>query len=286
MLVYVFPGQGSQKKGMGADLFDQVDAFTAAEKDIDAVLGYSIRELCLDDPNGVLNQTQYTQPALFVTNALHYYSQISGGEKPDYLAGHSLGEYNALLAAGAIDLVSGIKLVKKRGELMAQAKDGGMAAVIGLDESSIRQVLDDKGLGSIDVANFNSPQQIVVSGPVADIKKAKDGFDQAGAKMCVILPVSAAFHSRYMESAAQEFDQFLQAIEFKPLNTPVIANVSAEPYPEAASSDDIRSLLVKQIHQSVRWTDSIRWIKAKDADADFVEVGPGKVLARLVKQIV
>lgn len=286
MLVYVFPGQGSQKKGMGADLFDQVDAFTAAEKDIDAVLGYSIRELCLDDPNGVLNQTQYTQPALFVTNALHYYSQISGGEKPDYLAGHSLGEYNALLAAGAIDLVSGIKLVKKRGELMAQAKDGGMAAVIGLDESSIRQVLDDKGLGSIDVANFNSPQQIVVSGPVADIKKAKDGFDQAGAKMCVILPVSAAFHSRYMESAAQEFDQFLQAIEFKPLNTPVIANVSAEPYPEAASSDDIRALLVKQIHQSVRWTDSIRWIKAKDADADFVEAGPGKVLARLVKQIV
>lgn len=283
MLVYVFPGQGSQKKGMGADLFDQVEQFTSAEKDIDALLGYSIRELCLEDPKGVLDQTQYTQPALFVTNALHYYSQQ--GEAPQFLAGHSLGEYNALHAAGAFDLLTGVKLVQKRGELMAQAKDGGMAAVVGLEVDVIQKVLDDNGLVSVDVANFNSPQQTVISGPVSDVAKAKTAFDQAGAKMCVVLAVSAAFHSRYMESAAQEFNQYLQGFEFSLLNTSVIANVTAEPYPENASGGDIRGLLSKQIYQSVQWCNSIRWIKAKDSDATFVEVGPGKVLARLIKQI-
>ena len=177
MLVYVFPGQGSQKKGMGAELFDQIEEFTSVEKDIDNLLGYSLRELCVDDPKGVLDQTQYTQPALFVTNALHYYSQTKNGSQADYLAGHSLGEYNALLAAGAFDLLTGVKLVQKRGALMSQAKDGGMAAVIGLSAEEIKTVLTDNGLDAVDVANFNSPQQTVVSGPVADIEKAKQAFE-------------------------------------------------------------------------------------------------------------
>lgn len=285
MRVFVFPGQGSQTKGMGEELFDQVGEFRQAEEEIDKILGYSIRELCVNDPDDQLSLTQFTQPALYVVNALHYFQRKAEGQRADYLAGHSLGEYNALLAAGAFDFVTGVKLVQKRGELMAQAKDGGMAAVIGLEADQIEAVIrDNSNLTGIDVANYNSPAQTVISGPIYELEEAQPKFKEAGAKLYKILPVSAAFHSRYMQGAADEFANFLQGFSFEPLQTPVIANVTGEPYPMDDPSEVIPSLLVKQISGSVQWTQSIRYLKAL-GEVEFEELGPGKVLTKLIKQI-
>src|SRR5262245_51615180 len=140
MIAFIFPGQGSQKRGMGQGSFDEVREYAAVEKDVDAILGYSMRKLCLEDAENRLKETQFTQPSLYVVNALHYYKAVSQGARPAYLAGHSLGEYNALLAAGVFDFLTGLRLVKKRGELMSQARNGGMGAVIGLDAMTIAKV--------------------------------------------------------------------------------------------------------------------------------------------------
>src|ERR1041385_9151488 len=171
MIAYMFPGQGSQKRGMGQALFDEVPEYAAVERDVDAIVGYSMRKLCLEDAENRLKETQFTQPSLYVVNALHYYKAIGQGPRPAYLAGHSLGEYNALLAAGAFDFLTGLWLGKKRGEVMSQAKNGAMAAVIGLGASIITKVIKENALGSVDVANFNSPSQTVISGPADDIKR-------------------------------------------------------------------------------------------------------------------
>jgi len=284
MIAFVFPGQGSQKKGMGQGMFDAVREYAAVEKDVDALLGYSMRKLCLEDADNRLKETQYTQPSLYVANALHYYTAVSQGIKPAYVAGHSLGEYNALLAAGVFDFLTGLKLVKKRGELMAQAKNGGMGAVIGLGASKIAQVLKDSGLASIDVANFNSPSQTVVSGPVDDIKRAGPFFEAAGARMFVPLQVSAAFHSRYVADAAKAFADFLAPMTFGAPKIPVVANVTAQPYPSENASESVKSLLVSQITRSVQWTQSVRYLIGQGV-AEFKEIGPGNVLTRLVQQI-
>jgi malonyl CoA-acyl carrier protein transacylase len=285
MRVFVFPGQGSQSKGMGAELFDKVPEFHKVEDEIDEILGYSIRELCVNDPDDQLSLTQYTQPALYVVDALHYFKHKAEGDTPDYLAGHSLGEYNALMAGGAFDFVTGVQLVKKRGELMAQAKDGGMAAVIGLSADQVNAVLhDNSGLSGIDVANYNSPAQTVISGPLYELEEGQAIFKAAGAKLYKILPVSAAFHSRYMEGAANQFGEFLKGFSFNNLQVPVIANITARPYPEGNADQVIRESLVKQIASSVRWTDSIRYLKSL-GEAEFAEVGPGSVLSKLIKQI-
>jgi malonyl CoA-acyl carrier protein transacylase len=284
MTVFIFPGQGSQKKGMGGSLFDEVKEFLDVEAQVDALLGYSLRRLCLDDPDNQLKQTQFTQPCLYVVNALHYYMAVAAGSRADYLAGHSLGEYNALLAAGAFDLLTGLKLVKRRGELMAQAKNGGMAAVLGLDASAVERVLQNNGLVAIDVANFNSPSQTVVSGPADDIKRAAPFFEKAGAKLYMPLAVSAAFHSRYVSEAAQAYNTFLQGFSFNPLRTPVIANVTGQPYPDGDPSAVVRSLLVQQITQAVQWTKSVRFLLSQ-GQTQFMEMGPGNVLTRLVQDI-
>src|SRR5215471_6592642 len=164
MLAFVFPGQGSQKKGMGQGLFEEVREFAGLEKDIDALLGYSVRKLCLEDPDNKLKETQYTQPCLYVVNALTYYKAIATGPKPDFVAGHSFGEYDALLAAEAFDFMTGLKLVKKRGELMSQAKGGGMAAIIGVPVEKSEAIVKTENLIGIDFANYNSPVQTVLSG--------------------------------------------------------------------------------------------------------------------------
>lgn len=284
MTVFVFPGQGSQKKGMGGSLFDEVKEFLDVEAEIDALLGYSLRQLCLEDPDGQLKQTQFTQPCLYVVNALHFYMASAAGSQASFLAGHSLGEYNALLAAGAFDLLTGLKLVKRRGELMAQAKNGGMAAVLGMSVSAIERVLQNNGLVGIDVANYNSPSQTVISGPADDIKRIAPLFEQAGAKLYMPLPVSAAFHSRYVVEAAQAYGTYLQGFSFEPLRIPVVANVTGRPYPDGDASAIVRSLLTQQITQPVQWTESVRYLLSR-GEAQFMEMGPGHVLTRLVQDI-
>jgi malonyl CoA-acyl carrier protein transacylase len=284
MQVFVFPGQGSQRRGMGKDLFDKVPEFTGVEQEIDGILGYSVRQLCLEGPDNQLSQTQYTQPCLYIANALHYYSNVATGLRPNYVAGHSLGEYNALMAAGAFDFVTGVRLVQKRSELMAKAKNGAMAAVIGVSPEMVMRLLALHQLKGLDIANYNSPTQVVVSGLEDEVKRAGPIMEKAGAKMYVPLPVSAAFHSRHMADAAREFDGFLSGFEFHSLKIPVVSNVTGQAYPSGATSSLVRSLLVKQMVRPVLWIQSIRFLLGRDAST-FTETGPGDVLMRLISQI-
>jgi malonyl CoA-acyl carrier protein transacylase len=283
MTAFVFPGQGSQHKGMGSDLFNSVAEFKAIESQVEEILGYSVREQCLNDPGGVLSQTEYTQPCLYVVNALHYYKALADGESADYLAGHSLGEYNALLAAGAFDFLTGLKLVQKRGELMAKVRDGGMAAVIGLDTETLNHALKDNGLDSIDVANYNAPDQIVISGPSEDIDRAKDVVEGAGAKLFSRLSVSGAFHSRYMADASKEFQSFLADFQFHRPELPVIANVTGQPYPPGDPDLTIGAFLSRQMTQSVKWVKSMQYLMEL-GETDIHEKGPGTVLTKLVEK--
>lgn len=263
---------------MGRGLFE---AFPHEVAFADAILGYSVEELCLADPRKQLGQTQFTQPALFVVNTLHYLKNVQdNGRPPDYAAGHSLGEYNALFAAGAFDFVTGLRLVQRRGQLMSQAGGGGMAAVIGLAADRIEAALQRGGFSDIDIANMNAPQQIVVSGPAASIHRALPVLEAAGAQQVIPLRVSAAFHSRYMREAKAAFGSFLNDFEFSPLDFPVISNVEAAPY----GPDEVSRNLVEQITSPVRWTDSVRYLLSLP-DPRFEEIGPGAVLTGMIRQI-
>jgi malonyl CoA-acyl carrier protein transacylase len=279
MKTYVFPGQGSQRKGMGENLFDD---FADLTKLADDILGYSIKELCLNDPEQKLNQTQYTQPALYVVNALSYQKKIKDdGQLPDFLAGHSLGEYNALQAAGVISFEDGLKLVKKRGELMSQAKNGGMAAIINSSEKQIQEILKEANLTAIDIANLNSPSQIVISGLKEDVNKAQPYFEKANT-MFIPLNTSGAFHSRYMKEAEAEFDKFVKKAKLSKPKIQVIANVTGKPYePE---KEKVAQNLINQMSNCVRWADSISYI-LDQGEMEFEELGVGDVLTKLIRSI-
>lgn len=276
--IFVFPGQGSQAKGMGEEVFDAYPELVAKA---DEVLGYSVKTLCLEDPDENINLTQYTQPALYTVEALEYLKRKDAGEVPEYVAGHSLGEYAALFAAGAYDFETGVKLVQKRGELMGQAKGGGMAAIIGMDAEAIEENLKKLGKDTLDVANYNAPGQIILSGPVSDLDDIADPLEEAGARRVIVLKVSAAFHSRYMVDAQKEFAAFIETIDFNELSIPVIANVTAKPY----ENSQIRENLTKQIASSVRWQESIEYILDNTDEAEFEEVGPGTVLSGMISRI-
>lgn len=263
---------------MGADLFKEFPAETAAA---DAILGYSIETLCVNDPQQQLNRTDFTQPALYVVNALSYLQKIrTPGVRPDFVAGHSLGEYNALFAAGVFDFATGLQLVRKRGQLMSQAIGGGMAAVVGLTPEQIRSVLATNHLEAIDVANLNTPAQTVLSGPEKDIREAQPLFEAAGARMYKPLAVSGAFHSRYMQPAKNEFERFLQTFHFNAPQIPVIANVTARPYQAGETTLN----LSQQITSPVRWVESMQYLLAQP-NPQLEEVGPGIILTGLLKQI-
>jgi malonyl CoA-acyl carrier protein transacylase len=268
---------------MGQSLFDQVTQYRVVEQQVDVQLGYSLRRLCLEDSSDLLKQTKYAQPALYVVNALHYYKALDAGPRPDFLAGHSLGEYNALLAAGVFDFLTGLRLVQKRGELMSAAVDGGMAAIVGLRPGEIAEVLQDCDLTDIDVANYNSPLQTIVSGPTTSLRRAKGLFERAGARAVIELQVSGAFHSRYMSAAARVFEQFLQSIPLAQPSLPVIANASGQFYPKGDDAHT-KSLLVRQISQPVRWQQSVQQLVHRGVQ-EFIEAGPGGVLTRLIREI-
>ena len=276
--IYVFPGQGSQSPGMGGELFDQ---FPELVKQTDEVLGCSIKDLCLNDPDKRLGQTDYTQPALYIVNALTYLSKTENSDlRPDFVAGHSLGEYNALFAAGVFDFITGLKLVQRRGQIMVKVTGGGMAAVIGMQPDKIKQVLKDASFESIDIANLNSPKQTVISGRKEDIDAVKTVFEDAGVRLFIPLKVSGAFHSRYMQEAQNEFADFLKSFEFQPVQIPVIANFTAAPYQDTETVNN----MVQQISSPVRWVESIQYLK-QQPEPEFEEVGPGNVLTKLIKQI-
>lgn len=278
-MICLFPGQGSQKVGMGAELFDRFSDWTAAA---DAVLGYSIRELCVEDPRGELGQTAFTQPALFTVNAMLYRARReSGRPAPAFVAGHSLGEYNALLAADAFDFATGLRLVARRGAIMSRVRGGSMAAVIGLAPEAIEAVLSASDAGRrLDVANYNSFDQTVIAGPKEDLTAVEAALVAAGARGCIALSVSAPFHSRYMREAQTEFTGFLQGVPLSPPAIPVISNVTARPY----ATDAARDTLARQIGSSVRWLDSMLFL-LDQREPEFEEVGPGTVLAKILAQI-
>ena len=264
---------------MGADLFDRYPDWTA---EADAVLGYSIRELCMDDPRGELGLTAFTQPALYVVNALTYRARIDdGAARPAFAAGHSLGEYNALLAANVFDFATGLGLVRRRGELMGRVGGGGMAAVIGLTPTQIGTLLAESEAGQrLDVANYNSFDQTVIAGDLDDLAAVRPEFESAGARAYIPLKVSAPFHSRYMREAMDEFAGVLATAALRAPAIPVIANATAEPY----LADGVRGTLGRQIGHSVRWLETVEYLLDQGV-TEFQEVGPGKVLAKLVASI-
>ena len=276
MKAVVFPGQGAQRRGMGRELFD---AYPEIADEASEVLGYSLRTLCLDDPHRQLGRTEYTQPALFVVGALaHRKWRESAGDEPAFLAGHSLGEYCALHAAGAFDFATGLHLVQRRGALMAQARGGGMAAVVGVDAARLRALLDEGGFCGLTVANDNAPQQKVVSGDTATVD-ALVAYLEARDVRCVRLNVSGAFHSPLMRQAQQDFARFADGFALGDPATPVIANATARPYVPGRTA----RTLVDQIVQPVRWTESVHHLLDQGV-SDFVELG-GRVLGRLIDQI-
>jgi trans-AT polyketide synthase/acyltransferase/oxidoreductase domain-containing protein len=262
---------------MGEALFHRFPELVSAAN---AQLGYSLEELCLRDPDKKLGQTQFTQPALYAVNALSFLAKTEDEKRqPNFTAGHSLGEYNALFAAGAFDFITGLKLVQKRGALMAEVKEGGMAAVIGLSADRINELIYSFAFDRVDVANLNSPKQTVISGPAEDVKAFSVILKEAGAKV-IPLNVSGAFHSRMMEPVREQFRAFLDGFRFNDLRIPVIANATAQPYENSKIAD----LLARQISSSVRWTDTIRYLQSR-GPMEFQEVGPGAVLTGLLKQI-
>lgn len=281
MKTYMFPGQGSQVRGMGGALFDEFAGLTAQA---DAILGYSIKELCLEDPRRELDNTCFTQPALYVVNALSYYKRLQDfPAKPDYLAGHSLGEFNALLAADCFDFETGLRLVHKRGQLMSQVSGGGMAAVLNSTPEQIEAVLKENGLTNVELANFNTPTQVVISGLKEEVAAAQPLL-QKGRVLFFPLNTSGAFHTRFLAEAQQEFRAFLQTFAFAAPEIPVISNVTARPY----ASDAVVETLARQIASPVKWSDSVQYLLALGSSDDpmqFEEVGHGDVLTRLVRSI-
>ncbi len=277
MKAVVFPGQGAQRRGMGRELFD---AYPELVDEASEILGYSLRTLCLDDPRRQLGRTEYTQPALYVVGALaHRQWRESTGGEPDFLAGHSLGEYCALHAAGAFDFATGLRLVQRRGALMAQARGGGMAAVVGLDAARLAELLDEGGFaGRLTVANDNAPQQQVVSGDTATVDALVAHLDARDVR-CVRLNVSGAFHSPLMRQAQQDFARFVDGFALGAPATPVIANATARPYVPGRTAHT----LVDQIVRPVRWTETVHHLLDQGV-TDFVELG-GRVLGKLIDQI-
>lgn len=274
MKAIMFPGQGSQYKGMGRDLFTRYKTETQQASDL---LGYDLQELCVADPHKQLSQTQFTQPALYVVNALGY-AAVKENVSASFFVGHSLGEYNALLAAGVFDFITGLKLVRKRGELMAEASGGGMAAVVGVEMAELKKMLDTRDYEGVDIANFNTPSQIVIAGKREAIKKVVAEFEDKGIRI-IPLQVSAAFHSRYMAPAAADFEVFLKDFEFSAPSIPVISNALGIPY----EKDQTARLLSTQIASPVQWTNIIRFLMGKGV-IDYQEIG-SSILSKMVHEI-
>ncbi len=276
-VAWVFPGQGSQRVGMGQDLVNADAEIAALFEQADATLGFSLSDVIFNGPDEALQQTPVQQPAILLTSIAFLVALKKRGLLPeaDYVAGHSLGEYSALVAAGAISLEDGLQLVRRRGELMQQFGAGAMAAILGMDPVAVAAVAADAG---VDVANFNAPDQTTISGAHHAIEQAMELAKERGAKRAILLPVSAAFHSTLMKGAEEGMRPYLMAVPMNPPDVPLVANVDAA---ILAETDDIRQELINQICGSVRWVDVVKTL-SQEGVTRYVEIGPGKVLAGLL----
>ncbi|MDK2848935.1 MAG: [acyl-carrier-protein] S-malonyltransferase [Desulfuromonadales bacterium] len=286
MTAFVFPGQGSQYAGMGKDLAENFSQARHAFEEANDALGMDLAKLCFDGPEEDLKLTANTQPAIVTTSiAALRVVQEEAGLVPDYVAGHSLGEYAALVCAGALSFEDAVRTVRQRGNFMQDAVPvgvGTMAAIIGLDAQVVDEVCDEVAQQEVVApANYNSPGQIVIAGHVAAVERAMALAKERGAKRALPLPVSAPFHCRLMEPAARQLEAVLGEVSVSDLTCPVISNVEATPNRKAGA---VRDLLVKQVYSPVRWEESVRTMTAEGVDR-FIEIGPGKVLSGLIKRI-
>jgi [acyl-carrier-protein] S-malonyltransferase len=282
-IAYVFPGQGSQWAGMGRDLFDSLPKARAVFEEADSVLGFPLSKLCFEGPEEVLRQTVNAQPAIMTMSIVHLRTspQLVDQPQPSFLAGHSLGEYTALVAAGTLPFADALRLARERGRLMQEAGDrtpGGMLAIIGLDEAGVRVVCQETGM---EIANINSPGQIAISGPAVALEKATLLAKEKGAQRVVTLPVSGAFHSRLMQPAADGMARAVANLHFQDASIPIVANTTAQPL---TGGDALKAELLQQLCHSVLWQRSVEWMIGEKV-AEFVEIGPGQVLTGLIKRI-
>ncbi|CAM2899278.1 ACP S-malonyltransferase [Paenibacillus sediminis] len=285
-LAVVFPGQGSQSVGMGKDVYDALPDARQFFINADEVLGFPLSSLIFEGPEASLKQTANTQPALLTVSMALYEIFRQKGITPDFVAGHSLGEYSALVAAGVLSFHDAVSIVRTRGEFMEQAVPGGqgaMAAVLGAERDALAALCSDIAAGGhlVELANLNCPGQIVVSGTKEGIQAVTERAKEAGAKRAIPLEVSGPFHSSLMKGAAENLRSKLNTVSFHNAQIPVVANVTASPVIEG---DSIRNLLVEQVYSPVLWEDSVQWLISQGVDT-FVEIGPGSVLTGLIRKI-
>ena len=284
-LAFVFPGQGAQTVGMGKDFFDHYDVAKRLFKEADEALGYSIMKMCFEGPEEDLRLTANTQPAILTVSVIAAEILKEHGVVPDIVGGHSLGEYSALVAAGVLKFQDAVLLVHKRGAYMQEAVpvgEGGMAAVLGMDRDKIVEICAQVSAESpVQAVNFNCPGQVVIAGATAGVEKAVEELKAAGAAKCVLLPVSAPFHSTLMAPAAKKLAVELDKVGILDAKVPVVANVTGELETKAA---EIKANLVTQADHPVKWEDCVAAMKAFGADT-YVEAGPGKTLCGFNKRM-
>ena len=280
-IAFIYPGQGAQVCGMGQDFYEQTETGKQVFDLATDILGFSVPELCFTK-NDRLDITEYTQAAMVTTSIAMTKVLEEKGVKPDVAAGLSLGEYCALYAAGAMTEKDAIATVRQRGILMQEAVpvgQGAMAAILAMDASAIEEVIS--GIDGVQIANYNCPGQIVISGKKEAVETACEKLKEAGAKRAIMLNVSGPFHSRMLTGAGEKLGEVLEQVEIHPLSIPYVANVTAEYVTDAA---DVKPLLMKQVSSSVRWEQSVRAMLADGVDT-FIEIGPGKTLAGFMKKI-
>src|SRR2546426_1575964 len=284
-IVCVFPGQGSQVVGMGKDLWEADDAVKALYQEANEALGHDLRRLCFAGPEDELRLTQNAQPAILVHSVATWMWVARHGLQPVLLAGHSLGEYSALAASGALRFADAVNLVQRRGEFMQEAVPpgaGSMAALLGVARRDVEALCAEfGGAGVLQPANYNDPGQIVIAGETARVQAAVDAVKTRRLGKPVMLKVSAPFHCRMLQPAAERLAHALGQVTFHPFTIPVLSNVTAAPYPAPQA---VRDLLVQQVCAPVRWEDAMRYAVTQGCDA-LLEVGPGKALSGMMKRV-
>ena len=285
MIAFFFPGQGSQAVGMGKNLAEQYPIARHTFQEADDALGMKLFDLCCRGPEDQLRLTEITQPAILAVSIAAWRVLNEKSVKADFVAGHSLGEYSAHVAAGTISFVDAVRTVRNRGKYMQEAVPvgtGSMAAILGMSFEDVVQVCADAAQGEVcEPANINSPEQIVISGHAAAVERGAKLADERGAKRAKVLPVSAPFHCSLMQPAQDRLAVDLKALNFAQPQVPVVSNVYAKPVEDVESS---REALIRQVTSSVKWSESMQFLVARGVQT-FIEIGPGKVLCGLMRQI-